>query len=206
SASRTRGSSATRARRSSSPGRASSRTTTRSLRTASSRRRSPNASLSLARALELVDASPRRGYPNPTVGAVVVADGQIVGEGVTEPDGGRHGEVVALDEAGERARGSTIYLTMEPCAHHGKTPPCVDRVLAAGVTRLVAGSLDPNPKAGGGAERLRASGLDVEVVDSFRARQQNEAWRTWGAPPRPVVPYNAAITVDRPVTRPRAPS
>ena len=81
----------------------------------------------------------------------------VVGEGATEADG-RHGEVVALAAAGERARGATLYVTMEPCAHHGTTPPCVDAVLAAGIARVVAGSLDPNPEAGGGLERLREHG------------------------------------------------
>ena len=78
-------------------------------------------------------------------------------------DGARHAEVVALDAAGERARGATLYVTMEPCAHHGRTPPCVDRVLAAGVVRVVAGSRDPNPEAGGGLERLRDAGVVVEL-------------------------------------------
>ena len=82
--------------------------------------------MSLDRALELAGAAAGAAYPNPTVGAVVVADGKIVGEGVTEAYGGRHGEIVALAAAGERARGATLYVTMEPCAHHGKTPPCVD--------------------------------------------------------------------------------
>jgi diaminohydroxyphosphoribosylaminopyrimidine deaminase / 5-amino-6-(5-phosphoribosylamino)uracil reductase len=158
--------------------------------------------LSLERALDLVDAAPRRGYPNPTVGAVVVRDGEVVGEGVTEPRGGRHGEVVALDAAGDRVRGSTLFLTMEPCTHHGRTPPCVDRILAAGVGRVVAGSLDPNPKAGGGAERLRLAGLDVEVVDSARARRQNEAWRTWISTGRPFVTYKVAVSLDGRVTIP----
>jgi diaminohydroxyphosphoribosylaminopyrimidine deaminase/5-amino-6-(5-phosphoribosylamino)uracil reductase len=156
--------------------------------------------VSLERALDLVDASPRRGYPNPTVGAVVVNKGEIAGEGVTEP--GRHGEVVALKSAGPRARGSTLYLTMEPCTHHGRTPPCTDRVLAAGVARVVAGSLDPNPEAGGGAAKLRAAGVDVELVDCFRARRQNEAWRTWVAQERPFVTYKAAVTLDGRVTVP----
>ena len=95
--------------------------------------------MSLDRALELAAAASGVAYPNPTVGAVVVAGGVIVGEGVTEPHGGRHGEVVALDAAGERARGATLYVTMEPCAHHGRTPPCVDAIVAAGVARVVAG-------------------------------------------------------------------
>jgi diaminohydroxyphosphoribosylaminopyrimidine deaminase/5-amino-6-(5-phosphoribosylamino)uracil reductase len=83
--------------------------------------------MSIGRALELADAAAGRGYPNPTVGAVVVsADGATLGEGVTEPAGGRHGEIVALDAAGDAARGATLYVTMEPCAHHGRTPPCVD--------------------------------------------------------------------------------
>ena len=158
--------------------------------------------MSLERALELAAAAPGRAYPNPTVGAVVVADGEIVGEGVTEEHGGRHGEVVALDEAGDRARGATLYLTMEPCTHHGRTPPCVDRVLAAGIARVVAGSLDPNPEAGGGLERLREAGVEVELADSPEARRQNEAWRTWVALGRPFVTYKAAVTLDGRVTVP----
>ena len=153
--------------------------------------------MSLERALELVEEARGRGYPNPTVGAVVVAPGgAIVGEGVTEEYGGRHGEVVALDAAGEHGRGSTLFLTMEPCAHHGRTPPCVDRVLASGVTRVVAGSHDPNPEARGGLERLRAAGVEVELVDSFESRAQNEAWRTWVAKRRPFVTYKVAVTLD----------
>ena len=109
--------------------------------------------MSLDRALELAEAARGRAYPNPTVGAVVVAGGAIVGEGVTEPYGGRHGEVVALDAAGSLARGATLYVTMEPCAHHGRTPPCVDAIVAAGIARVVAGQ--PRPESGGG-RRARA--------------------------------------------------
>ena len=115
---------------------------------------------------------------------------------------GRHGEIVALEAAGELARGATLFVTMEPCAHHGTTPPCVDAVLAAGVSRVVAGSLDPNPEAQGGLERLRASGVEVEHADSFEARRQNEAWRTWVALGRPFVTYKAAMTLDGRVTVP----
>jgi diaminohydroxyphosphoribosylaminopyrimidine deaminase/5-amino-6-(5-phosphoribosylamino)uracil reductase len=158
--------------------------------------------VSLDRALALVDAAGPVGYPNPTVGAVVVADDAIVGEGVTEAYGGRHGEIVALSAAGDSAREATLYVTMEPCAHHGRTPPCVDAIVAAGVARVVAGCLDPNPEAAGGLERLREAGVDVELDDRFAARRQNEAWRTWKALARPFVVYKAAITVDGRVTVP----
>jgi diaminohydroxyphosphoribosylaminopyrimidine deaminase/5-amino-6-(5-phosphoribosylamino)uracil reductase len=157
--------------------------------------------MSLERALELAALADGRAYPKPTVGAVVVAGGEIVGEGATEEDG-RHGEVVALAAAGERARGATLYVTMEPCAHHGTTPPCVDAVLAAGIGRVVAGSLDPNPEAGGGLERLREQGVETELADSFAARRQNEAWRTWASKGRPFVTYKAATTLDGRVTVP----
>ncbi len=157
--------------------------------------------MSLQRALELAAEADGRAYPKPTVGAVVVADGEVVGEGATET-AGRHGEVVALEAAAERASGATLYVTMEPCAHHGTTPPCVDAVLAAGVARVVAGSLDPNTEAGGGLERLREHGVEVELEDSFEARRQNEAWRTWAGLGRPFVTYKAAITLDGRVTVP----
>ena len=157
--------------------------------------------MTMERALELAAAAAGRAYPKPTVGAVVVADGGVVGEGATEADG-RHGEVVALAAAGERARGATLYVTMEPCAHHGTTPPCVDAIVAAGVARVIAGSLDPNPEAGGGIERLRERGVDAELADSFEARRQNEAWRTWVSLGRPFVTYKAAVTLDGRVTVP----
>jgi diaminohydroxyphosphoribosylaminopyrimidine deaminase / 5-amino-6-(5-phosphoribosylamino)uracil reductase len=157
--------------------------------------------MSLERALELAAEADGRGYPKPTIGAVVVADGIAVGEGATEADG-RHGEVLALASAGEHARGGTLYVTMEPCAHHGTTPPCVDAILAAGIARVVAGSLDPNPEAGGGLARLRHQGVETEVVDSFEARRQNEAWRTWTSLARPFVTYKAATTLDGRVTVP----
>jgi diaminohydroxyphosphoribosylaminopyrimidine deaminase / 5-amino-6-(5-phosphoribosylamino)uracil reductase len=157
--------------------------------------------MSLERALELAAEADGRAYPKPTIGAVVVADGAVVGEGATEADG-RHGEVIALAAAGERARGATLYVTMEPCAHHGTTPPCVGAVLGAGIARVVAGSLDPNPEAGGGLERLREQGLEAELADSFAARRQNEAWRTWVSLGRPFVTYKAAVTLDGRVTVP----
>ena len=157
--------------------------------------------MTLQRALDLAGAARGRAYPKPTVGAVVVCNGQVVGEGVTEP-AGRHAEVVALAAAGERAHDATMYVTLEPCAHHGATPPCVDAIVAAGVERVVVGSLDPNPEAAGGVEKLRAAGVDVEVADWFEARAQNEAWRMWVAKRRPFVTYKAAVTLDGRVTLP----
>lgn len=158
--------------------------------------------MTLARALELAERGRGTTYPNPVVGAVVVNEGEVVGEGWHERRGGPHGEIVALDAAGDRARGGTLYLTMEPCTHHGATPPCTEAILAAGVSRVVAGSLDPNPKAGGGLEVLRDDGVDVELIDSFEARAQNEAWRTWISQARPFVTYKAAMTLDGRLTVP----
>lgn len=150
----------------------------------------------LQRALDLAERGRGKVRDHPLVGAVVVADGEIVGEGWYEYDAVDHAETLALAQAGERARGATIYVTLEPCAHHGRTPPCADAVAAAGVTRVVVGALDPNPKAAGGVERLRAAGVEVEVVDSAEARRQNAAWRTWVALGRPHVTYKAAVTLD----------
>jgi len=157
--------------------------------------------LTLARAVELARAARDRAYPKPTVGAVVVADGELVGEGATEAEG-RHAEVVALAAAGGRARGATLYVSLEPCDHHGTTPPCTEAILAAGIARVVYGAADPNPKAAGGAARLRGEGVDVELVDSFEARAVSEAWRTWVAKQRPFVIYKAAVTLDGRVTVP----
>ena len=148
------------------------------------------------RALELAERGRDKVRDHPLVGAVVVAGDEIVGEGWYEYDAVDHAETVALAQAGERARGATIYVTLEPCAHHGRTPPCADAVPTAGIARVVVGALDPNPKAAGGVQRLRDAGVDVEVVDSPDARRQNEAWRTWVALGRPHVTYKAAVALD----------
>lgn len=103
-------------------------------------------------------------WPNPAVGAVAVRDGVIVGRGWTQPGGRPHAEVVALRQAGDSARGSTLYVTLEPCSHHGKSPPCADAILAAGVARVVSAIEDPNPEvAGQGHARLRAAGVVVDL-------------------------------------------
>lgn len=160
--------------------------------------------MSLERALELAERG--RGsveHTHPLVGAVVVSDGEVVGEGWYAGQGSPHAEVAALEAAGERARGATLYVTLEPCSHHGRTPPCVDAVIAAGVARVVAGAQDPNPKVDGqGFARLREAGVEVDVVDSWEARRQNEAWRVWISRGRPFVTYKVAMTLDGRVTVP----
>ncbi len=152
--------------------------------------------MSLERALELAERGRGTTYPNPVVGAVVVSDGEVVGEGWHQRKGEAHAEVIALEAAGERAQGATLFVTMEPCTHHGSTPPCTEAVLAAGVAKVVAGSLDPNPEAGGGLDVLRAAGVETEHADLFAARVQNEAWRVWVAAGRPFVILKLALTLD----------
>jgi diaminohydroxyphosphoribosylaminopyrimidine deaminase/5-amino-6-(5-phosphoribosylamino)uracil reductase len=160
--------------------------------------------LSIERALELAERGRDQvDYAHPLVGALVVRDGDVVGEGWYAGRGTPHAEVAALAAAGERARGATLYVTLEPCSHHGDTPPCADAVVDAGVARVVAAVGDPNPKVDGkGFERLRAAGVEVEVVDSWDARVQNEAWRVWISRGRPFVTYKVAMTLDGRVTVP----
>ena len=147
-------------------------------------------------------------HPNPVVGAVVVAGDEVVGEGWHERAGGPHAEVVALEAAGERARGGTLFVTLEPCAHHGRTPPCVDAILAAGIARVVVGARDPNPKTDGrGFARLREGGVEVELLDGDQAalaRRQNEAWRMWISARRPFVTHKSAVTLDGRVVVPES--
>ena len=160
----------------------------------------------LERALELAERGRGTTRPNPVVGAVIVRDGETVGEGWHERYGGPHAEINALAAAGEHARGATMAVTLEPCSHHGHTPPCADALIAAGIVRVVAGMKDPNPEVSGrGFERLRAAGVEVEVADGelgFRARVQNEGYRTWVAKGRPFVTYKVATTLDGRVTLP----
>ena len=160
--------------------------------------------MSLARALELAEHG--RGVvegTHPLVGAVLVREGDVVGEGWYAGRGTPHAEVAALAAAGARARGATLYVSLEPCSHHGATPPCADAVVEAGVARVVAAVDDPNPKVSGrGFEQLRAGGVEVEVANLWEARVQNEAWRVWIARGRPFVTYKVAMTVDGRVTVP----
>jgi diaminohydroxyphosphoribosylaminopyrimidine deaminase / 5-amino-6-(5-phosphoribosylamino)uracil reductase len=160
--------------------------------------------VSLERALELAERG--RGVvdgTHPLVGAVLVRDGKVVGEGWYAGRGTPHAEAAALADAGERARGAALYVSLEPCSHHGTTPPCADAVVEAGVVRVVAAVGDPNPKVDGrGFERLCSAGVEVEVADLWEARVQNEAWRVWIAHGRPFVTYKVAATVDGRVTVP----
>jgi len=155
------------------------------------------------RALDLAERGRGKTGDHPLVGAVVVRNGKVVGEGWYEYKGVRHAEAIALERAGNAARGATLYVTLEPCSHHGRTPPCADAVIEAGVGRVVVGARDPNPVVDGrGLERLRAAGIGVDLLDNLAARRQNEAWRVWKSLGRPFVTYKAAITLDGRVTVP----
>ncbi len=136
--------------------------------------------------------------PNPAVGAVLVRDGRVVGRGHTQPPGGSHAEIVALREAGNAARGATLYVTLEPCAHFGRTPPCVDALLDAGVAAVYAAIADPFPAvAGRGLERLRAAGVAVQVgLCAGEAREAHEGFFTRLATGRPHVTAKWAMTLD----------
>jgi diaminohydroxyphosphoribosylaminopyrimidine deaminase / 5-amino-6-(5-phosphoribosylamino)uracil reductase len=156
------------------------------------------------RALDLAERGRGRTSPNPMVGAVVVRDdGTIVGQGYHEKAGGPHAEVRALDEAGDLSRGASLFLTLEPCCHVGRTGPCVERVLAAGISRVVASSEDPNPLVGGrGFEFLRQHGVDVVVgLGRERASRLNRPFFTFMKKGRPFVILKAATSLDNRVAR-----
>ena len=136
--------------------------------------------------------------PNPLVGAVLVKDGEIVGTGYHKKAGTSHAEVIALEEAGVEARGATLYVTLEPCAHTGKTPPCTERIIAAGVCKVVAAMLDPNPLVNGkGMQRLRLAGIIVkDGVLENKARKINESFIKYITTKRPFVMMKSAMTLD----------
>jgi diaminohydroxyphosphoribosylaminopyrimidine deaminase/5-amino-6-(5-phosphoribosylamino)uracil reductase len=135
--------------------------------------------------------------PNPLVGAVVARDGAVISEGWHARAGADHAEVAALKNAGEKARGATMYVTMEPCNHHGRTPPCTDAVLRAGICRVVMGHLDPDPRMRGkSAEILRQAGVEVEVLDDPAFELQNEQFFHYMLTGRPFVHLKLAATLD----------
>ncbi len=142
--------------------------------------------------------------PNPMVGAVVVAGGEVVGEGYHARYGEAHAEVMALSAARGRTRGATIYVTLEPCAHHGKTPPCVDAIIDAGVARVVAAVRDPSITAGGGAARLRAAGIQVDIgLERNAACELNAPFFNYAAAShRPWVTLKLALSADGAIADP----
>ncbi|MEQ1887289.1 MAG: bifunctional diaminohydroxyphosphoribosylaminopyrimidine deaminase/5-amino-6-(5-phosphoribosylamino)uracil reductase RibD [Bryobacteraceae bacterium] len=161
----------------------------------------------LEEALQLAAEGLGRVSPNPAVGAVVVAAGsdEIVGRGFHTWSGVKHAEVIALEQAGERARGGTLYLTLEPCSHQGRTPPCADAVIAAGIRKVVAAMEDPNPQvAGKGFEKLRAAGIEVEVDSAYTARatELNLPFVHYMQHGRPLVTVKAAVTLDGKIAAP----
>jgi diaminohydroxyphosphoribosylaminopyrimidine deaminase / 5-amino-6-(5-phosphoribosylamino)uracil reductase len=152
----------------------------------------------MALALSLGRRGLGRTWPNPAVGAVIVKDGLIVGRGWTQTGGRPHAEIEALRRAGEAARGATLYVTLEPCSHHGKSPPCADAIVAAGVARVVSALEDPNPKvAGAGHARLRAAGIAVDVgAGAAEARRDHAGHIRRMRDGRPHVMLKLAISAD----------
>src|SRR4030088_2050162 len=153
----------------------------------------------MRRALELARAGIGLVSPNPAVGAVVVdASGREVGAGTHTYDGIKHAEVLALEQAGNAARGGTLYLNLEPCSHQGRTGPCADAVIAAGIRRVVCSMEDPNPRvAGKGFARLRASGITVEVgLFEAEAKKLNESFAKYISRGKPLVTLKSAMTLD----------
>lgn len=152
----------------------------------------------MRRALELADGVAGSTSPNPNVGCVLVRDGKIVGEGATQQPPGPHAEAIALQAAGQAARGATAYVTLEPHSFHGRTPPCTDALIDAGVASVTIAMLDPNAKvAGAGAEQLRAAGLMVDVGDGeAEARKQLEAYVKHVTTGLPFIIAKFAATLD----------
>jgi diaminohydroxyphosphoribosylaminopyrimidine deaminase/5-amino-6-(5-phosphoribosylamino)uracil reductase len=156
----------------------------------------------MRRALRLAARAAGRTAPNPMVGALVAKDGQVAGEGFHQQAGAPHGEAVAIARAGEKARGATLYLNLEPCAHQGQTPPCVEAVIASGIARVVAAMRDPDPRVDGkGFRALRAAGIEVESgLLEAEARRLNEGFVSRVTRGRPFVLLKLATTIDGRVT------
>ena len=154
----------------------------------------------LLRAIELAGRARGQTSPNPMVGAVVVKDGRVIGEGITQPPGESHAEVMALEAAAGHTAGATMYVSLEPCCHHGRTPPCTDAIVSAGIARVVIASDDPTPKAAGrGPGILRDEGVKVDFVDGQigeAARMLNQPFRKHARAGRPLVIFKSAMTLD----------
>jgi diaminohydroxyphosphoribosylaminopyrimidine deaminase / 5-amino-6-(5-phosphoribosylamino)uracil reductase len=152
----------------------------------------------MGRALELAARGVALTSPNPMVGAVLVRKGKIVGEGLHTYEGVRHAEIVALEAAGESARGATLYINLEPCCHKGRTGPCTNALILAGVARVVAAMRDPNPAvAGRGFKHLRAAGIEVTTgLREAEARRLAESFAKWIVNRQPLVTLKSALTLD----------
>jgi diaminohydroxyphosphoribosylaminopyrimidine deaminase / 5-amino-6-(5-phosphoribosylamino)uracil reductase len=159
----------------------------------------------MQKALDLARAGVGLVSPNPAVGAVIVdSQGKVLGTGTYSYDGVTHAEIRALEEAGDRARGATLYINLEPCSHQGRTPACADAVIAAGITRVVAAMQDPNPLVRGqGFAKLRAAGIHVDVgLGEEEARRLNEAFTQYIRRKVPLVTLKAAMTLDGKIAPP----
>lgn len=156
-------------------------------------------------ALDLARQGRAQTSPNPMVGAVVVRDGKVVGRGFHTYSGVKHGEIVALEQAGAQARGSTLYLNLEPCSHQGRTGPCVEAILASGVTEVIAAMEDPNPLVSGkGFRALRDGGVAVRIASEFtgQAEKLNEPFVHFMRSHKPLVTLKAALTLDGKISAP----
>jgi diaminohydroxyphosphoribosylaminopyrimidine deaminase / 5-amino-6-(5-phosphoribosylamino)uracil reductase len=159
----------------------------------------------MRQALELARQGTGLASPNPRVGAVVLSSkGEAVGTGFHTYDGLKHAEVLALEQAGVKARGGTLYLNLEPCSHHGRTPPCADAVIAAGIKRVVVAMTDPNPQvAGKGVEKLQTAGVEVEVgLLRDEARHLNESFAKYILNKQPLVTLKSGMTLDGKIAPP----
>ena len=152
----------------------------------------------MRRAVSLARQAQGSTSPNPAVGAVVVKNGEIVGEGFTQPPGGDHAEVVALKQAGSLANGATLYVTLEPCNHLGRTPPCTDAIISAGISTVHVAVRDPNPDvAGGGLERLEAGRIRSQLgAEAGAVQRQLEAWVKYVTTGRPYITAKFAMSLD----------
>lgn len=163
----------------------------------------------MRQALQLALQGVALASPNPRVGAVVVnSSGEVTGSGFHAYDGVKHAEVLALEQAGARSRGGTLYLNLEPCSHQGRTPPCADAVIAAGVSRVVAAMADPNPQvAGKGFAKIRAAGIQVDVgLMEAEARKLNEAFAKYVLTRQPLVVLKSGMTLDGKIAEPQGSS
>jgi diaminohydroxyphosphoribosylaminopyrimidine deaminase / 5-amino-6-(5-phosphoribosylamino)uracil reductase len=159
----------------------------------------------LREALDLARKGHAQTSPNPMVGAVLVRDGEVVGRGFHTYEGLKHAEVLALEQAGDKARGATLYINLEPCSHSGRTGPCVDALIAAGIAGVVAAMEDPNPLvSGSGLRKLREAGIAVELAGEFTAEAENlnEPFAHFMRTGRPLVTLKAAITLDGKIAAP----